>query len=64
MRICYIKVLFHYFIITGVKNIIHQTEDFIIIHYFISKKQALLQTSAVVKKKEINPEVNPILRIS
>ena len=52
MRICYIKVLFHYFIITGVKNIIHETEDFIIIQYFISKKQALLQTSAVIKKKE------------
>ena len=37
MRICYSKVLFHYFIITGVKNIIHQTEDFIIIQYVISK---------------------------
>lgn len=47
-----ISRFFFIFIITGIKNIIHQTEDFIIIQYFISKKEALLQTNAVIKKKE------------
>ena len=62
MRICYSKVLFHYFIITGVKNIIHQTQDFITVKYVISKlnsKHCYKQVQLIRKRK---PKGQPYIR--